>query len=99
MWLEQNKVEFSYHDLLKEQLSLKDLKKLAGINKLTVKELINRKSQVFKKMNIDLDSLDEKSAADLISNNPRILTRPLLTGGKKLILGFKEAEYQELLTD
>jgi regulatory protein spx len=99
VWLEQNKVEFSYHNLLKEQLSLKDLKKLAGINKLTVKDLINRRSQVFKKMDIDFDSLDEEAAADLISNNPRILIRPLLTDGKKLILGFKEVEYQQLLTD
>jgi arsenate reductase-like glutaredoxin family protein len=40
-------------------------------------------------MDVDLDSMDEKSIADLISENPRIMIRPLLNNGKKLWMGFK----------
>ncbi|HPF43965.1 MAG TPA: ArsC/Spx/MgsR family protein [Syntrophomonadaceae bacterium] len=92
-----HKAAFIYHDLLKEPPDLKELKKLADIGSLSVRDLVNLKSQVFKKMDVDLDSMDEKSIADLISENPRIMIRPLLNNGKKLWMGFKESAYQDIL--
>ena len=93
----ENQTDFTYHDLLKEPPGLKELKQIAKINNLTVKDLVNARSQVFKKLDPDLSRMDEIAAAALINENPRILIRPLLTDGKKLLLGFKEAQYQELV--
>ena len=92
-----HKAAFTYHDLLKDPPGLKELKILAGIGDLSVKDLVNLKSQVFKKMDVDLNKMDEKAIADLIYENPRIMTRPLMTNGKKIWLGFKETVYQEIL--
>lgn len=64
---------------------------------MNVKDLINLKSQVFKKLKPDLKNMDEKSIANLINENPRILLRPILTDGETLVLGFKENQYKELI--
>ena len=96
-WLEQNSIQFTYLDLLKEPPGLKELKQIAKINNLNVKDLINLKSQVFKKLKPDLKNMDEKSIANLINENPRILLRPILTDGETLVLGFKENQYKELI--
>lgn len=91
-----NKIDFDYHDLLKSPPSHEELNKLAAIDKGSLKDLINLRSQVFKKMDIDLGAIDEKNLVDLIQANPRILIRPLLTDGNELLLGFKEGDYRDL---
>ena len=91
-----NKIDFDYHDLLKSPPAHEELNKLAAIGKRSIKDLINLRSQVFKKMDVDLETMDEKNLVDIIQANPRILIRPLLTDGNELLLGFKEADYRDL---
>lgn len=56
--------------------------------------MVNKKSQAYKQIKPDLDAMTERQIFKLISNNPRILIRPILSDGKKLLLGFKEDEYR-----
>lgn len=93
----QNHIEFDEIDLLKSPPDLEELQYLAGLADLQVKELLNRKSQSFKKLQPDLSSLLPGEAAALVQEDPRILVRPLLTDGKMLLSGFKEEKYQQLL--
>jgi len=62
----------------------------AGIR---VKDLLNPKSSGFKKLEIDLDTVDDQQAASLINEYPKIMRRPLLTDGRQLILGFNADQY------
>lgn len=94
-WLEEANVAFTYHDLLKETPSLAELKKLAQQAGVTVKELVNTKSQAYKQSKPDLESVTEQEIYELIAVNPRILVRPLLSNGKRLLTGFKEEQYRE----
>lgn len=93
----QKQIEFEEIDLLKSPPDLEELKHLAGLADLQVKDLINRKSQVFKKLQPDLSSLLPEELAALVQENPRILIRPLLSDGSILLTGFKEEKYQQLL--
>lgn len=93
----QNHLEFDEIDLLKSPPDLEALQYLAGLADLQVKELLNRKSQSFKKLQPDLSSLLPEEAAALVREDPRILIRPLLTDDKILLTGFKEENYQQLL--
>jgi arsenate reductase-like glutaredoxin family protein len=81
--------------LLKATPSLAELKKLAQQAGVTVKELVNTKSQTYKQSKPDLESMTEQEVYELIAANPRILVRPLLSNGKKLLTGFKEEQYRE----
>ncbi|NLV21705.1 MAG: hypothetical protein GXY49_06940 [Syntrophomonadaceae bacterium] len=95
--MEENNLSFTYHDLLKEPPSLTELKKLAKQADLTIKELVNTKSQAYKQSKPDLEAMTEQEIYELISANPRILIRPMLSNGKKLLTGFKEEQYREYI--
>jgi arsenate reductase/regulatory protein spx len=69
---------------------------MASLKDLTVKELLNPGSTVFKKMGLKIEALDDKQAATLINENPRIMRRPLLSNGRDLVIGFDVEEYSTL---
>jgi len=48
-------------------------------------------------LKLDLDSITDQEAAELIKNNPKIMRRPLLTDDKKLVAGFNPEEYSGLV--
>lgn len=97
VWLEEQNISFNYHDLLKGPLQLAELKTLAAQHGATIKELVNTKSQAYKNLQPDLANMDEKALFELVSANPRILVRPLLSDGKQMVTGFKEDQYRKFL--
>lgn len=94
----QHNIKYQDINLLQTPPVYEELISMARLAGLEVKDLVNKKSQVFKKMNISLPELSELEIADLIKENPRILIRPVLTNGSQIILGFKETVYQDFLT-
>jgi arsenate reductase-like glutaredoxin family protein len=90
-------VEFCERDLLADPPGLAELRRLAKMAGVGVRDLVNTKSQAYRKIKPDLDNLDEKGLADLIQKNPRIMVRPLLVKKTKIERGFSEAKYQALL--
>lgn len=90
-------MDFEYRDLLKDPPNLNELKKIARIAGLQLSDLVNTKSQAYKKLQPDLTILNDEGIAALIAGEPRLLKRPLLLRGKKFLSGFKEKEYEELL--
>ena len=83
---------------MKEPPAPQELWDLAALAGLTAKDLLNTKSKAFKNLELDADSLDQEQAAQLISDNPRIMCRPLTTDGKKMVVGFDTTELAELLS-
>ncbi|NMC28032.1 MAG: hypothetical protein GYA42_07775 [Syntrophomonadaceae bacterium] len=95
--MDTHQVAYTYRDLLKEPLDSKELVQLAQIGRLTVKEMVNPKSQAFKKIQPDLEAMTEGQVTELIKSDPRILRRPIIADEKGLMLGFSEGAYQERL--
>jgi len=73
------------------------LRRLAAQNGSTIKELVNPKSQAYKKLQPDLTTMDEQAVFELVAANPRIMVRPMLSDGKKMVMGFKEDQYKRFL--
>lgn len=92
-WLSQHGIEFEYRNLIKNPLSEKEIKNLANIAGLELADLINKKSQVLKKMAVDLTDLDDNGIIRLMGDNPRIIIRPLLSDGQQVLQGFNEQDY------
>jgi arsenate reductase-like glutaredoxin family protein len=70
---------------------------LAQTGQMTIKELVNPKSQSFKKLQPNLAALNEDQVIELISSDPRIIKRPIIADNQGLLLGFAETAYQERL--
>lgn len=97
-WLRDHQIDFTYRDLLKNPLQPQEIKHLASLLEREVRGLVNPKSQVFKKMGVNLETMGEKEIIQLINSNPRILTRPVLEVGSRGISGFEAGEYEQLFS-
>lgn len=96
-WLSQHSIDFEYRNLIKNPLFEEEIQGLAKLAGMELSGLINKKSQVFKKLAVTLTDLDDKGIIKLIEDNPRIIVRPILTGDNSIIFGFKEQEYLDFI--
>ena len=90
-------MDYAYRDILKEPLGPEEIEDLASLGEMEVRDLINRRSTVFKKMGVDPETMTSARAGELILENPRVMHRPLLTDGSSLVVGFKPEEMAKLL--
>jgi arsenate reductase (glutaredoxin) len=93
-WLTAKGTNYAFHDYKK-----------AGIDAATLKEwsaqvgwevLLNKAGTTFKKLpDADKVGIDETKAIALMVANPSMIKRPVVTGGSKLLVGFKPELYAE----
>lgn len=81
---------------MKESPDLAELTALARAGGRVIKDLVNTRSQAFKKLQPRLAEMDDLAIADLIKGEPRIMVRPVLMVDDRYLEGFKEEEYQQI---
>ncbi len=90
-------MKVKYRDIVKEPPTVDELFDLAGRGGISVTGLINPRSQGLKKLKVSLGRLSEQEAAELLSRNPKVMFRPLLTDGKRLVVGFNPEQMEKLI--
>lgn len=94
-WLDEQGVEFEFHDYKKDGLSETLL--TSWIKELGWEALLNRRGTTWRKLPDEIkDNIDESSAIKVMLENTSIIKRPLLDTGKVKTLGFKADDYQSL---
>ena len=81
-------------DFFKEPFTEKELRKIIGT--YPIAKVFSNRSLSFKKLNLELDSLTDDDMVDLMLQEPRLIKRPLIRYGDKLIIGNKKSEIDEL---
>jgi Spx/MgsR family transcriptional regulator len=95
-WLNENNVPFEFHDYKKWGVPEDELKQ--WVKNAGWESVFNRRSTTWKNLSDEVKSgLSEYAAINIMMENPSSIKRPVLIDGKRLILGFKESEYQTLL--
>jgi arsenate reductase-like glutaredoxin family protein len=69
---------------------------LAGLGNISVGGLLNKKSKTYKDLGKELEVSDEKAVAGFLAANPKAITRPLLEVDGRLVIGYKEGNYDQL---
>jgi arsenate reductase-like glutaredoxin family protein len=59
--------------------------------------LLNLRSRNLKDLQVDPDSLSEQELAQLMSDNPKTMIRPLYFKDNVLVVGYDEAKLESLL--
>ena len=94
-WLKDNGIDYEFHDYKKLGVPEKELK--AWVKQLGWETLLNKRGTTWRKLDEKTkDSVDEKSAINIMLDNPSIIKRPVLSQGKTLLVGFKADEYAQL---
>ena len=92
VYLDARGVAYSFHDYKKAGVDAADLKRWA--KQVGWEVLLNKAGTTFKKLpDADKAGIDEAKAIALMIGNPSMIKRPVVEGGKTLLVGFKPEIY------
>ncbi|AGX05494.1 MULTISPECIES: Spx/MgsR family RNA polymerase-binding regulatory protein [Bacillaceae] len=87
-WLKANSIDFSERHLFRETPSSKELLEILSLTTEGLDEVLATRSSTFKNLNIDVNELSLSEVVKMIVEEPKLLRRPILTDGKKLVVGY-----------
>ena len=96
-WREEKKVVFTERPIKEQNPTLEELKEWHRRSGLPLKKFFNTSGLLYKEMQLK-DKLPEMSDEEqyaLLASDGMLVKRPLLVGDDFVLVGFKEAQWQE----
>ncbi len=97
-WLQDNKIAFEEH-ILEETPTKNELEKWIKQSGLEIKKFFNTSGLKYKELNLKekLPDMTEEEKIELLASNGMLIKRPLLISDTKVLVGFKEKEWREMI--
>lgn len=97
-WLEENGVEFESRHIVENNPTKEELKKWITLSSQPIKKFFNTSGILYREMNLKdkVAQNNEDELLDILSTNGMLVKRPLLIGKDKVLIGFKEKEWEEI---
>jgi len=92
-WLKSKDFEFQLIDIVKEPPLVNYLNLALEQYSVDKKKIFNTRGKAFKNLNLDIYALSTEEIIKLLLSDGKLIKRPFLIFGEKIILGFNEAEY------
>jgi arsenate reductase len=98
-WLDDNGAEYALRNIKEENPTLSELTEWYGKSGLPLKKFFNTSGLLYKSLELKtkLPGMSEEEMLKLLSDDGMLVKRPLLIGDDFVLVGFKEAEWQEKL--
>lgn len=98
-FLQESDVEFDSIDMVKNPPHADVLRELIETSGTDVDMLFNKRGKKYKDLDLNdrLREMSQEEKLELLSSDGMLIKRPLLYDGKRVLLGFKEAEYGQLV--
>lgn len=97
-WLKERGIVYTFRDIKEDNPSREELKSWYQKSGLDIKRFFNTSGQLYKEMKLKDKlpqmSLDEK--LDLLAGDGMLVKRPILVTENKVLVGFKDAEWESL---
>ena len=96
-WLEVPKVEFEDRNIKEQNPTAEELKAWHEKSGLPLKRFFNTSGMLYKSMQLKdrLPDMSEEEQLKLLATDGMLVKRPLLICKDKVLVGFKEAEWEE----
>ncbi|MBM6617271.1 Spx/MgsR family RNA polymerase-binding regulatory protein [Bacillus suaedaesalsae] len=95
-WLKAHNVTFQERHLFRETPTLDELKQILSLTTEGIDEILATRSQSFKKLNIDVNELTVSEILTLLNEQPKLLRRPIITDGNRLVVGYNKSALQNM---
>lgn len=96
-WLEEHNIEFTERHIAEEKPDFDELQAWYKQSGLPLKKFFNTSGLVYKEMHLKekLPSMSEEEQLKLLATNGMLVKRPMMISEDKVLVGFKEAEWEE----
>ena len=97
--MNEHKVEYTERHIAEDNPSFEELKAWYEKSGLPLKKFFNTSGLLYKEMELKnkLPLMSEEEQLKLLSTNGMLVKRPLIVGKDKVLVGFKEKEWENLL--
>lgn len=98
-WLEEKGMVYELRDIKTDNPTAEELKEWHRKSGLPLKRFFNTSGNLYKEMKLKdrLPDMDEEEQFDLLASDGMLVKRPILAAGEKVLVGFKEKEWEENL--
>ena len=98
-YLENNKIEYIDRNITLEVPTKEELKDWIVKSGKDIKKWFNTSGLVYKELNLKekLDIMTDEEKISLLSSNGMLIKRPILVTKNKVLIGFKEEEWKNIL--
>lgn len=97
-WLKDNNIEFEERDIVENNPTKEELTKWIKESSLPLKRFFNTSGMLYRELNVKekFENSTEEELIELLSTNGMLVKRPILIKDGKILLGFKEEEYEKI---
>ena len=97
-WLEDNGIEYTYRDIKEENPTEEELREWHKMSGLPLKRFFNTSGMLYRDMQLKdkLPGMSEDEMFKLLASDGLLVKRPIAVADGKVLVGFKEAEWEEL---
>ncbi|NLH35128.1 MAG: transcriptional regulator Spx [Lactococcus chungangensis] len=96
-WLNEHNLEYEEINLMKAELTDEEILQLLTLTENGTEEIISKRGNAYKKLNVNLDDLSMSCLIDVIEKNRSLLRRPLIVDEKRLQVGYNEDDIRKFL--
>lgn len=97
-WLDDKGIKYELRDIKENKPTADELRKWYKNSGLPLKKFFNTSGLLYKSMELKnkLPDMSDDEQIKLLATDGMLVKRPILTDGKKVLVGFKEKEYEEM---
>ena len=98
-WLEENGIVFEERDIKEDKPARKELVKWHKQSGLPLRRFFNTSGMLYRELQLKdkLPGMSEDEMFDLLATDGMLVKRPLAIAGDKVLVGFKQAEWEDAL--
>ena len=98
-WLDEHNAEYTERHIADKKPTYDELKEWYEKSRLPLKKFFNTSGLLYKEMKLKdkLPSMSEEEQLRLLATDGMLVKRPILVTGDKVLVGFKEAEWAEII--
>lgn len=99
-WLSENGIAAKVRDIKEDNPTEKELRQWHKKSGLPLKRFFNTSGLKYKELSLKdkLPSMSEEEQYKLLATDGMLVKRPILVDGDKVLVGFKEQEWQDALS-
>ena len=96
-WLDDNKIEYELRDIKLDNPTLQELTEWYKKSGLPLKKFFNTSGLLYKSLDLKnkLPTMIEDEMLKLLATDGMLVKRPIIIGADFVLVGFKEAEWEE----
>lgn len=98
-WLDDHGVSYETRHIVEDNPTFEELKHWHETSGLPLKKFFNTSGMLYKEQHLKdkLPAMSEEEQLKLLATNGMLVKRPLLIDGDRILAGFREKEWQEIL--